>query len=539
MRRVFFLVAVIVVAGVASCGSKSKFHPMGSTDLGPAPTTCVTPISPAPTTAATVVGDGTSGSCTAAALSAAVKSGGAITFNCGGPATINIAAEIALPIDRDTVLDGGGTITLDGGGASRILHFPGTDYRAMNGPQHTVTVQHLSFANAKASGTAINVPGSAPAACSRGTGTDGGGGAIFMESGILHVIDCVFTNNQAAELGPDVAGGGIYAIGSTDLTIVGSQFSGNSASNGGAVGCLNSDLTIVDDVFDSSQATGNGANSVDTSMCPGSVNGGQIGSGGNGGAISIDGGSDGTVTLCGCTFTHNTAGAFGGAMFRTPDKAVQLMQIDRTTFDNNAAPTSGGGVMYIQNSTLTISSSTLSNNSAVLGGAFQADMVQFTLENVTVAGNVATDSNGGAFFVSDGSSSGGTFTNVTVANNQAQNTVEYQSYGGATFGAAFEWNNCIIDNNTDNDNNGHMACDHTGTGANSIEWPMNTTPSCAANIQFADPMLAALADNGGPTQTMVPGAAASAVQIGTKCPPTDQTGQPRATPCTVGAFEVR
>ncbi len=402
------LTAVTLVALFCGAGCGSHHGKTGSSDLGPPPAmTCALPISPAPATSPTVVGTG-AGTCTQMALAFAVAKGGAITFDCGGAATIAIDSEVALATDRDTSIDGGGMVTLDGGGKTRILHFAGTDYRGMyGGPEPTVTIQNLTFTNGKASGTAITVPAGAPAECSRGVGTDGGGGAYpGRERRAARPQLDAFTNNQAAQLGPDVAGGAIYAIGSTDLTIVGSRFSGNSASNGGAVGCLNSDLTIVNDTFESSSATGNGANSVDTSKCPATVNNGQIGSGGNGGAISIDGGSDGTVTICGCTFAHNTAGAFGGAMFRTPDKATQLMQIDLSTFDSNSAPTSGGGVMYIQNSTLHLTGSTLSNNSAVLGGAFQADTVQFTLTNVTVTGNTATDSNGGAFFVSDGMSSG-------------------------------------------------------------------------------------------------------------------------------------
>jgi hypothetical protein len=161
--------------------------------------------------------------------------------------------------------------------------------------------------------------------------------------------------------------------------------------------------------------------------------------------------------------------------------------------------------------------------------------------NDTIDGNIATNSNGGAFFVTGGSmATAGTLTNCTVANNQAQNTVEYQSYGGATFGMAFEWNNCIVDDNTDNDNNGRQSCDHAGPGANSIQWPDSGAISmCATNITYADPMLGALADNGGPTMTMIPAAAASVTRIGTGCPATDQTGHPRATPCTIGAYEAR
>src|SRR5205085_12173629 len=114
--------------------------------------------------------------------------------------------------------------------------------------------------------------------------------------------------------GPDVAGGGVYAVGSLDVTIVGSRFKNNQASNGGAVGSLFSNLTLVDDVFDGNRATGSGANYIDP-MC--NVNGGESGDGGNGGAVVVDGGETFGIDVCGVTFRNNDAGALGGPMFRT------------------------------------------------------------------------------------------------------------------------------------------------------------------------------------------------------------------------------
>lgn len=304
-------------------------------EAGPPPaTTCAATVGLADSShPTTVVGSGTAAGCTAAALQSAVTQGGVVTFDCGGAISIPINAEITVPTDRDTVLDGGGNVTLDGGGASRILHFDSGDYRGMyGGAQHTLTVQRLTFNHAKATGTMMFPAANPP--CSQGY-QDGAGGAILMTSGILHVVDSTFTGNLAADIGPDVAGGAIYATGSVDTTIVGSQFDGNAASNGGAVGSLNSDLTLVDDTFSQNQAQGQGANSTN-GTCP--LVGGQreTGSGGNGGAVSIDGGADGTLTVCGCTFSKNTCHAIGGAIFRTPDGAKQTSNIDRTTFDGNS-----------------------------------------------------------------------------------------------------------------------------------------------------------------------------------------------------------
>jgi len=86
------------------------------------------------------------------------------------------------------------------------------------------------------------------------------------------------------------------------------------------------------------------------------------------------------------------------------------------------------------------------------------------------------------------------------------------------------------------------------TGKSVVQWPKmhlvctkDDTPCAgAAGTTFADPKLAALADNGGPTKTILPAKDGPAVGIGKGCPATDQRGKPRKSPhgCTAGAVEV-
>jgi hypothetical protein len=67
---------------------------------------------------------------------------------------------------------------------------------------------------------------------------------------------------------------------------------------------------------------------------------------------------------------------------------------------------------------------------------------------------------------------------------------------------------------------------------------------CPGSFSNGGPLLAALADNGGPTRTMAlgPGSAAiNQVAIGTpNCPGADQRGigRPQGAACDIGAFEV-
>ncbi len=304
-------------------------NPTGSCTAG-LPTGATAASTASPTT---VVGTGTAASCTYAALSAAVTKGGVITFNCGSaPVTIAVTTTLKLPIDRDTVIDGGNLVTLDGGGAVQILNWNSPNFQALD---FRLTLQHLTLTNGKQTPTqAIPV---APAPCSQGW-DDGEGGALFMRDGNLTVIDCIFTNNHAAPLGPDTGGGAIYVLGSKHgALIVGSTFTGNAASNAGAVGGLFCELDVYNSLFSGNTALGNGANNNDPTKCS-AINNGQneIGSGGNGGALYSDGNSV-NVTLCGDLIMNNAAGtgAFGGGLFFTSDNMMGTLSITDTTMTGN------------------------------------------------------------------------------------------------------------------------------------------------------------------------------------------------------------
>ena len=500
---------------------------------GPPAATCDSPIAAIDvSTPTTVVGTG-AGTCTEDALRAAIAKGGVVTFNCGDHATIAVTSELTLNTKVDTVIDGGGKVTLDGGGKTRIIHFDAGNFRAT---KTTVTLQHLALDHGKSSGTAIP---SAPPPCSQGVDTDGGGGAVLVRDGVLHVIDCTFTGNAAATPGPDVAGGAIYAIGALDVTIAGSTFVQNSGSNGGAVGSLFSNLTIVNDTFAGNEANGSGANTIDPKC---TADGGESGNGGNGGAVVIDGGEDFAVVVCGSTFTANKAGALGGAFFRTPDIGRETTRVDRSTFDGNTAK-SGGGAMYLHHTDLAIVASTYSNNSASGAGAIQADDTVFDFSNVTFAGNKATTGLGGAISLFG---NGGKVAYCTFTDNHAD-------AGSGIFGAAIAGGtaltitNSVFDGNTSQDCGAPMTCaDGNSTGDGNVQWPQNhavcasADPACASGTTFADPKLGALSNNGGTTRTALPGAGSAAIGAGKGCSGVDQRGHTRKVGdgCTAGAVEI-
>ena len=497
------------------------------------PAVCPVPFT-ADTRATTVtVGTGTAASCTETALANALAKGGVIRFDCGGPATITLTSEKNLRTDVNTTLDGQGMITLDGRGTTRLLYFYSPNWQATN---TTVTIQNITLQNGAARGTAIPV---APAPCSQGTKDDGGGGAIFIRDGKLHIWNTIFKNNEGAFEGPDVAGGAIYSMGSLGTTVVGSSFLSNRASNGGAIGALFGDLSIYNSEFSSNHATGNGANYISSSC---HVGNGESGNGGNGGAVVIDGAENYAVNVCGSTFTSNAAGtgALGGALFRTPDGAAQTTTIDRSAFTSNTAPK--GGALYFHNSNLVMKASTLSSNTAVNeGGGLFADSTTLTFTNDTLADNIVTKGLGGAIFLSG---HGGSLQNVTFYGNQSSGGSGYfaAAIGGGT---ALNISNSLFSENTTRDCGSPMTCSAgSSQGLHDLQWPTthavcaNADKLCTPGTAFKNPQLGVLGGNGGPTPTMGPLAGSPALGIGENCPPTDQRGVVRPlSGCTAGAVQ--
>lgn len=504
----------------------------------PAPT-CTAPIAAAPTTTVTtVVGTGMAASCTEAALAAALTAGGVVTFACGAaPATITVTSTLTLPTDRDTIVDGGNKVTLDGGGKVRILEWNHLDFRKNT---HSLTLQHITLSHGRVAGT--DPYAAAPLPCSSGF-YDGSGAALNMRDGVLHVIDATFLNNEAEKLGPDVGGGAIYLSGALGAVVVGSTFIGNSGSNSGAIGALNSDLDVYNSRFEDNSALGFGANSDDGTKCSvvAKTNQHQVGSGGNAGAVGIDGGSDGTHTFCGVVFKGNKggSGAVGGALGRTPDNAKQTTVVDRCLFDGNTGD--GGGAMYFHNSTLTVTASTFTGNVGKGIGTIQADGTTLDFTNVTFYGNHSSASVGATLALFGGD---GKLLNCTFADNVCDAP---NMFGAAIFGSP----NLVIQNtvfaaNTAQNPGAPMQCQvGTISGTGNVQWPTTHANGgavdalCAPGIdESADPALGALGDHGGPVPTALVGAGSPALAHGTGCPATDARGQARsAATCTAGATE--
>lgn len=461
----------------------------------------LTPVEPRG--AIETVGDGSAASCAEQALHDAVAAvngapdGGTVLFDCGGAHTITLAS--SLFVTAPMVLDGGGEITLSGGGAVRVIELD----------------HHLDFVLQR-----ITIKDGFVAA---GSENESGAGLLSPWFGTLEVIDATFENNHSASTMNDVGGGAIYAGGLTRAVLSGCTFTGNSGSIGGGVLSRSTNLTVIDTVFHDNTATTEGD--------------GQYG---NGGGLYIDRmwlDAPTDFVLCGGVFTSNHARVHGSALF-SYNLEGSGATFDRTTFDGNVMEGSGTGTVYHQGVPLLLLRSTFSNNTTGdhAGGLFLGDGSDATVENCTFAGN-STPGNAGALWAGNGNVN---VTNVTFSGNSAD-------YGPVIFkgdSGSVRLANVIFSNNSTANEFSALACHETfEDGGGNLQWPEtknsgNPDTPCADGIVFADPALAALADNGGPTHTMALAAGSPALDVADACPELDQRGQPRVGRCDSGAFEL-
>jgi hypothetical protein len=464
-----------------------------------------------------VVGDGTPASCTEQALAAAVAQGGIITFNCGAAEhTITLTAPLAVPTTGDTTIDGGNKVVLSGGGTSRIAQLVHSFEKAAP----TLTVQRIKLINGRTTDV-VNT-----------TATDKGGAAIYTLGGNITAIDATFVDNHGPDTGQDVAGGAIYSVGAGSVTVVRSTFAGNSCSNGGAVSVLGSNLAIVDSVLDGNTATGTGGNP---------------GNGGNGGATTMDGQGK-TLTLCGATFTNNTAQAHGGAIFRTSYQN-EPTTIDQSVFDGNQIPnamTTQAGAVYLQGTAITMTNTSITNNRARFAAAMSVyehgtpapgviDMTNVTIANNLVWEQTPFTNTGLVGGINVGDRVTGTWVNVTIVGNRAQFA---SGIGGASTRLTIR--NTIIANEWLNDYTPLNCNGSSANGSANLQWPANNMGNndldCVTGIMRADPLMGPLTGTG--MLTMAPMAGSPAIGLGTNCPATDQLGNTRMSPCSAGAVEA-
>jgi uncharacterized repeat protein (TIGR01451 family) len=264
----------------------------------------------------------------------------------------------------------------------------------------------------------------------------------------------------------------------------------------------------------------------------------------------------GTLTLTRVTMSENSAGLRGGAIYNNgvltitesifddnevrPPYGLQrggaifndgTISIDATRFSENSA-TQGGAIYSELHGVVTLTNSTLYNQSSNLGGGIY-NIGAFTVENSTFVGNSATNTTWGG---------GGIYNRgtLTVGNSTfSGNSTGHE--GGAIYNylnATLTLNNSVLANST-----GNSDCFDFGDSSSviTIASLIETTSGDCNGTLSGDPLLGTLSDYGGSHATLplLPGSPAIDAGDDLICTTTDQRGIARVGTCDMGAFESR
>jgi hypothetical protein len=480
----------------------------------------------------------------------AIKNGKAADDGTSGvstdPASQNGGPFPSVPREGGGILNNGGSVTLDNvviescqvlgrGETSTVDH---TTIDAQGGGLASlgtgaVIITGSRFSNDSAlGGDGLNI--------NNGNGSSARGGSVYFEGGTLNITGSTILSSHAT--------GGQGGDGP------GNQQNGGSGgiTQGGGVYLGTGTATITNTTFESCAATGGNSGE--------GQNGGNAGGEADGGAIY----SGGTLNVTNSTFDLNIAKggrggdafgpdgfgshtawiggpALGGAILAAGGSAV----IDTATFANNSATGGNGGDGGQTNGSFGAHGA----GGLAYGGAItNSNSATLNLKHLTISGNSAQAGNsgvnqstankppqpaaegtGGGIRVGPG---GVTIENTIVANDTAANGVG--SNPGA-FTPGPDVDGTVTSNGHNLLGNSAEAVGFTGTG----------------DQTGVNPMLAALANNGGPTETMALTPGSPAIDAGVAAgATTDQRGQPRtiddlAVPNTgssdgtdIGAFEA-
>lgn len=263
------------------------------------------------------------------------------------------------------------------------------------------------------------------------------------------------------------------------------------------------------------------------------------------GNVGDDGGgihNSGNLTVLDSVISGNAsaAGNGGGGIANSG-----ILFVDNTTIALNSASFAGGGLVQINGGSATLSRCALIGNSAQQGGAATSQSVSanasLTIDNCTISGNSASIAAPALLNISTGAGTTATLTlkNSTIANNTGPGSAITT---GVNAGAA----NTTLQNNIYAGNSGT----NVDTAAPGVTTSLGNNLSDDAtggggpgDLINTDPLLATLANYGGPTQThaLLPGSPAINAANNAAAPPADQRGiaRPQQGSADIGAFESR
>jgi hypothetical protein len=419
-------------------------------------------------------------------------------------------------------------------------------------------------------------------------GASGSGGGIANEiGGVLNITDSLISTNGTGQGGPGADGihgiGGAFCVSANG----GDGAAGASAGQGGGIynaGQATITGTTIDSNFTGRGGTGgNGGQGADfhagdpnnPSADPQTAGGkgGNGGIGGNDGPAAAGGTGGGglanawlgTLTLTDSTVSNNNTGAGGngggagdgGASGNTTGGAADA---DSGHGGNGGGGGLGGGLLSY-GSAVTLSNVTFTQNVTGDGGAGGSGGGDADASLGGGSGNYG--GYGGAIWASESSANGSvdslSFTNVTIADNSLgaggpagsdprfPGSPGQRGRGAAMimgYNATFDETNTLVANNgvpAQGDTNcyetsGGETGGEIDDGGGNLSYPDTSCPGI--NV---DPLLGALTNNGGLTQTMLPAVNSPALNVASCALSTDQRGEPRpetgGTACDIGAVE--
>ena len=391
--------------------------------------------------------------------------------------------------------DGPGDTTITQLRGDRVIDFQAPMPVTLEG----VTISGGSTVN-QGGGIANSEPGGLTLNDVEVTGNSADEGAGIYSRRPLNVQNSLITDNRA-----NGAGGGIAMNtfgGKLDSTTV----AGNTAGLlGGGIWMQNTDLSQIT----RSLIMGNTAASTAVTGAPPAGGGIEVDTDPRFGAT--------TVAISYTTIQGNAAAGPGGGIFwqATGTLALDSSLVALNTSESGAGISTGPGPSTAAVGTIQLTNTTVSGNAAERGGALERSTGNTLLRAVTMAGNSALRGSGILFIGARAVysiASGLIMANLPASQNCALSTGNGAFPATATLsvpGANLE----------------------SGTGCHLRTSDMSNT----------NPLLAPLANNGGPTQTraLLPGSPAVDKYTGADCPTLDQRAykRPAGVACDIGAFE--
>jgi CSLREA domain-containing protein/uncharacterized repeat protein (TIGR01451 family) len=275
-----------------------------------------------------------------------------------------------------------------------------------------------------------------------------------------------------------------------------------------------------------------------------------------------------TTTIEGVTFTGGAATETGGEFAGDGGGLLmgigsELATLRDVTVSGNTAMLNGGGISAPPENTtgksLTIESSTISGNK-VSGGAVEAlggglyVLGELKMVNSTVAGNIAESmvglQEGGGVLAGPSMTEVATTTTAIVNSTIAGNSVGMGGTGGGLSiyspGGLIEPSSSLTNTILYGNKVGEAESNCgplTITSKNDLSGDASCMFTDTASKKSTNPLLGALVNNGGETDTMALATGSPAIDAGTAegCPATDQRGvaRPAGSACDIGAYEYQ